>query len=172
MSKLLVYVRQLVGNGTAATAGIFTFIVILCCVFARCGHAADVTVEAGSSFGTEGYGPTLGLNAHWEAPGLNSVRILAGTDLWGSTIYRGRTVPNNWDWHLGLEGCKGRFCAFIGPAFVQRIDAINGAHTNYHLGFEIVVTDRFEIDLAHISDAGTSSPNVGRQAIMLEYRLQ
>jgi hypothetical protein len=167
------YLRQLVGNGKAATIGIFAFIIILCLTL--CSHkakAADVNVEAGTSFGTQGYGPTLGLNTHWPVAGLDGVNVIAGTDLWGSTAFKGTTVPNNWDWHAGIEGCKAWFCAFIGPAFVQRVDAINGAHTNYHLGFEIKLSDRLRIDLAHISDAGTSNPNVGRQAIMLEYRLQ
>jgi hypothetical protein len=166
------YLRQLVGNGKAATIGIFAFILLLCLLFARCGHAADVEVEAGSSFGTSGYGPALGLNTHWPVAGLQGVNVIAGTDLWGSTTYRAATVPNNWDWHAGIEGCKGRVCAFIGPAFVQRVDAVNGAHTNFHLGFELKLTDRLTLDLAHLSDAGTSSPNVGRQAIMLAYRLQ
>jgi hypothetical protein len=166
------YIKQLVGNGKAATIGIFAFIIILCLTFARCGHAAQIAVEAGSSFGTEGYGPTLGLNTRWPVAGLHGVNVLVGTDLWGATTFRGETVPNNWDWHVSVEGCRGCFCAFIGPAFVQRVDAINGAHTNFHLGFEVKLTDRLTLDIAHISDAGTSSPNVGRQAIMLEYRLQ
>lgn len=170
--SVISYLRQLVGNGKAATIGIFAFILVLCLAFARCGHAADVSVEGGSSFGTEGYGPVLGLNTHWPVAGLQGVNVIAGTDLWGATTFKGATVPNNWDWHVGIEGCKGRFCAFIGPAFVQRVDTINGAHTNFHLGFEVKLTDRLTLDLAHLSDAGTSSPNVGRQAIMLEYKLQ
>jgi hypothetical protein len=169
LSVVWVYIRQLVGNSTAATVGIFAFIVVLCLVFGRC-HAAEVDVQAGSSFGTEGYGPTLGLNfAAPIQPGLN---FLAGTELWGSTSYRGQIVQNNWDWHAGLQGCKWRFCADIGPAFVQRVDAINGAHTNFHLGLSFKFTDRLSLVLGHISDAGTTSPNVGRQSLMLSYRLQ
>jgi hypothetical protein len=166
------YIRQLVGNGKAATIAILAFIVILCLMFARCGHATEISVEGGTSFGTQGYGPTLGMNVHWPIAGLDGVNVIVGTDLWGSTTFQGQTVPNNWDWHADIEGCRGRFCGFIGPAYVQRVDAINGAHTNYRLGFEVKLTDRLTLDLAHLSDAGTSDPNIGRQAIMLEYRLQ
>ena len=102
-------------------------------------------------------------------PGLN---WYTGTDLWGSTTYDFHVVPNNWDWHAGLEGCKWRLCAGIGPAFVQRVDAINGAHTNYYLGLRFVLSDRWTVILGHISDAGTSSPNVGRQMLSIAYRLQ
>lgn len=171
MKTALAYIKQLVGNGTAATIGIFSFIVILCLLFARC-HAAEINLEAGSSFGTEGYGPTLGLNMKQSLRANPGVSWFAGTDLWGSTRFKSGIVPNNWDWHAGIEACKWRFCASIGPAFVQRVDAINGAHTNFHLGLAFRISDRWSIQLAHISDAGTSSPNVGRQALMLSYKLQ
>ena len=163
------YIRQLVGNGKAATIGIFAFIAILVLMFARC-HAAEVDIAAGSSFGAQGYGPTLGLN--FAAPIQPNLNFIAGTDLWGSTTYNGFTVPNNWDWHLGLQGCKWRFCADIGPAYVQRVDAINGAHTNFHLGLWFKITPRLSLVLGHLSDAGTTNPNVGRQSLMLSYKLQ
>jgi Lipid A 3-O-deacylase (PagL) len=164
------YIRQLVGNGKAATIGIFAFIVILALLFAHKALSAEVDILAGSSFGTQGTGPVLGLGfAAPIQPGLNFV---AGTDLWGSTTYHGETVPNNWDWHLGLQGCKWRLCGEIGPAFVQRVDAINGAHTNFYLGLSFKLSSRVSLALGHISDAGTSNPNVGRQALTLSYRLQ
>ena len=162
---------MLVGNGKAATIGIFAFIVVLCLCFARC-HAAEIDVAAGSSFGNAGYGPTLNLEVKQTLQSNPGVSVFAGTDLWGSTTHKGQTVLSNWDWHVGIEGCKWRFCASIGPDFVQRVDALNGAHTNFHLGLSFKITDRFSIQVAHISDAGTSNPNIGRQALMLSYKLQ
>lgn len=162
---------MLVGNSKAATIGIFAFIVILCLCFARC-HAAQIDLEGGSSFGNPGYGPVLGLDVKQALRSNPGISVFAGTDLWGSTTYRGQVIASNWDWHLGIEGCKWRFCASIGPDFVQRVDAINGAHTNFHLGLSFKITDRFSIQVAHISDAGTSNPNIGRQALMLSYKLQ
>jgi hypothetical protein len=169
---MIAYIRQLVGNGKWATVGIFAFIVILCLMFHRKAHSAEVDVLAGTSFGTQGYGPTLGLDVHQPItanPGLN---VFAGTGLWGSTRFEGQTVPNNWDWHTGIETCKWRFCARIGADYVQRVDAINGAHTNYNLGVKFKLSDRWSIVMGHISDAGTSSPNVGRQMLSISYRLQ
>jgi hypothetical protein len=176
MSKLLAYIRQLVGNGKIATVGIFAFIVILGLMFYRCSPAgaAEVDIRAGSSFGSEGYGPVLGLQFRTPIHPNRELYAVAGTDLWGSTTYDYRIVPNNWDWHGGLESCtpSGRFCASIGAAYVQRIDAINGARTNYFLGLSARINSRLSIVLGHISDAGTSSPNVGRQGLFLSYRLQ
>jgi hypothetical protein len=164
------YIRQLVGNGKAATIGIFAFIILLAFFFYHSAHAAEVDIQGGSSFGAEGYGPVLGLN--FDAPIQPGLNFFAGTDLWGSTTYNGQTVPNNWDWHAGLEGCKWKMCVGIGPTFVQRVDAINGAHTDYYLGIVYHITDRLSVNLGHISDAGTTVPNVGRQALSIRYRLQ
>jgi hypothetical protein len=164
------YLRQLVGNGKAATIGIFIFIVVLALLFWRPSHAAEVDLQAGSSFGAEGTGPVLGLG--FRAPIQPGLNFVAGTDLWGSTTFHGETVPNNWDWHAGLQGCKWRLCADIGPAYVQRVDAINGAHTDFHLGLSFKISDRCSIVLGHISDAGTTAVNTGRQALSISYRLQ
>lgn len=170
MRNIGAYIRQLVGNGKAATIGIFAFIIILALLFWRPAHSAEVGIQAGSSFGTQGYGPVLGLDVNTSIqPGFN---VFAGTDLWGSTTYRGVTVPNNWDWHAGIEGCRWKICAGIGPTYVQRVDAINGAHTNFYLGLKFQISDRLALVIGHISDAGTSNPNIGRQMLSIRYRLQ
>ncbi len=172
MQSVIAYLRQLVGNGKAATIGIFLFITLLAFLCWRPAHAAEVDLATGTSFGTEGYGPVLGLSiAQPIAPNKN-LSWVAGTDLWGSTTFHAHIVPNNWDWHAGFESCRWRFCASIGAAYVQRIDAINGAHTNFNLGVRFKVSPRLSIVIGHISDAGTSSPNVGRQLIGISYRLQ
>jgi hypothetical protein len=172
LSSIWSYVRRLVGNGTAATIGILLFIALLAFLLYRPAHAAEVDINAGSSFGTEGYGPTLGLTYKQEITPNKGLNFIAGTTLWGSTTFQSETVPNNWDWHLGLQSCRWDFCADLGPAFVQRIDVINGAHTNFHLGISYQLSSRWSLAIGHVSDAGTSSPNVGRQNLSIVYRLQ
>lgn len=173
MTAIWAYIRQLVGNGKAATIGIFGFIIVLCLIFSRCAQADEVDLRAGSSFGTEGTGPVIGLQVkHYQA----DYDIFAGTLLWGSTKYKTLVVPNNWDWHIGLESCRGEVCAGIGAAYVQRVDAINGAHTNFFLQLSWKPrTEHFRfssLDIGHISDAGTSDVNIGRQAALTSWRLQ
>jgi hypothetical protein len=172
MQKALAWLRTLVGNGKAATIGIFVFIAILAILFARCSTAAEIDIHGGSSFGAEGAGPVLGLSVLEPLATNPGVSVGAGTDLWGSTSFHGEFVPNNWDWHAIIEGCKWRICASIGPAYVQRIDAINGAHTDYYLGLKFKATNRLSFVLGHISDAGTTNPNIGRQMLSIQYRLQ
>lgn len=172
MNKILTAIRNLVGNGKAATFGIFAFIALLVFMFSKSCSAAEVDFAAGSSFGTAGTGAVVGLNFKVPVTANPGLGVNFGTDLWGAATYNGALVPNNWDWHAELEACKGRFCAGIGPAYVQRVDQINGAHTDYYLGLKFKITDRWEIVLGHISDAGTTSPNIGRQALTISYRLQ
>jgi hypothetical protein len=160
-----------VGNGKPATIGIFIFIAILVFMLWHSkAHATEVDFAAGSSFGSQGYGPAIGIEVRQEVQ--SGLYVTGGTDLWGATEFKGQVIPNNWDWHATLEGCKWAFCAGIGPAFVQRVDAINGAHTNYALSLSWRPTERFSVTIRHLSDAGTTNPNEGRQALMLSYRLQ
>jgi hypothetical protein len=174
VSKIWAFIRQLVGNGNAAAIGIFAFIVILCLLLYRPSHAADVYVEGGSSFGTQGYGPVLGLDARVPVNPVSNdgLYVFAGTDLWGSVRFDGQTVPNNWEWHAGLETCRWRVCGRIGAVYLQREDAINGSHTDYNLGLSFQLADRWKLQVSHISDAGTTPVNIGRQAISIAYRLQ
>jgi hypothetical protein len=174
MSAFLAYLRQLVGNGKAATIGIGIFILILSLTFCHKAHAGEIDLRLGSSFGNQGTGPVIGLQVKEPLAGFDQVSLFAGTLLWGSTRFENATVPNNWDWHAGIEGCHGKFCAAIGAAYVQRIDAINGAHTNFMLQLSYRFNwGRFSsLDIAHISDAGTSSVNIGRQAVLTSWRLQ
>lgn len=168
------YLKQLVGNGTAATIGIFAFIILLSLAMCHSAKAGEIDLRAGSSFGTQGTGPVLGLQVRAPLAGFDQVNLFAGTLLWGSTRYNNATVPSNWDWHGGIEGCHGALCAAIGATYLQRIDAINGAHTNFMLQLSYRFNwGRFaSIDIAHISDAGTTPVNIGRQAVLGSFRLQ
>jgi hypothetical protein len=168
------YIKQLVGNGKAATIGIFAFIVILCLCFCHKANAGEIDLRLGSSFGTEGTGPVIGLQYQQPLAGMNQVNFFAGTLLWGSTTYNNQTVPNNWDWHAGLEGCHDRLCAGLGATYVQRTDSINGGHPNFFLQLSYKIDwGRFSsLDIVHISDAGTTSVNIGRQAVLGSFRLQ
>jgi hypothetical protein len=174
MSKVIAWVRQLVGNGAAATVGIGMFIVICLLAFCHRAKAGEIDFRAGSSFGTEGVGPVIGLQVWTPLKTFNQVNAFAGTLLWGSTTFKGQTVPNNWDLHAGFEGCHGPFCAALGALYLQRIDAVNGSHANFclQLAYRFGWRRVSGIEVVHISNAGTTDPNIGRQAALVSFRLQ
>lgn len=170
MKSVLTYLRGLVGNGWQAAVGIFLFILILVILSTRCSKAsgAEIDLRAGSSFGPGRSGPVLGLNLY--QPISNDVYLYGGTLLWGRTS----RVENNWDWHGGFRACRWDFCASLGASYLQRIDAVNGAHTNYNLelAYRFSWWRLASIDIAHLSDAGTTPINLGRNAALLSFRLQ
>lgn len=184
MGSFIAWIKQLVGNkSTWAKIGIGAFIIVLSvafCAKARGAEAGEIDLRIGTSFGKEGTGPVLGLQVKAPLPQFQHVNFYAGTLLWGSThyaqnpYYSGDLVPNNWDWHAGIQGCRERFCASLGAAYVQRIDVINGAHTNFYLELSYLIGWKrvSSIDVTHLSDAGTSDPNIGRQAALISIRLQ
>lgn len=163
------WLTRVVGNGKAATLLILLFIVILCVLGTRCAHAdGELDFRAGTSFGPGGSGPVIGMQLYY--PIGTGLDLYAGTLLWGATA----TVPNNWDWHTGFRTCRWNLCASLGASYLQRVDAVNGAHTNYNLELSYLIGWKrlASIDLAHLSDAGTTPVNLGRNAVLGTLRLQ
>jgi hypothetical protein len=152
---------------TVALVGVF--IVIFLTMLWRCNaHATEFVAYTGSSFGPSGSAPVLGFDARW--PQGNVVDIIAGTTIWGPTA----KADTNWDWHVGIRTCRGPFCASLGASYLQRIDDVNGSHTNYLLGLSY----RFNwwrldnVGFIHLSDLGTTPINKGRNAAVVGIRLQ
>lgn len=162
-------VPKLVGNGKAAAIGIFIFILVLCAVLWRSAHAADtVVLRAGTSVGPGGAGPVLGLDVRF--PQGDALDVYAGALLWGQTA----RSDTNWDWHAGVRSCRWRVCANLGAAYVQKVDALNGSHTNFNLGiaYQFSWWRLAGLGVQHLSNAGTIAPNLGRNAVLLDVRLQ
>lgn len=166
--KWLEWLAGLVGNKGVAKMAVYVFIALVAVFLWRCANAAEVDLRGGASFGPTGSGPVLGLQLY--QPIGNNLDVYAGTLLWGSTP----RLANNWDWHAGIRTCRWSVCASLGAAYVQRIDVLNGTHTNYNLelAYRFSWSRLASIDLAHLSNAGTSPINQGRNAALGSIRLQ
>ena len=167
VKAILEAIRNLVGNKPAVAILIATFVTIFCLLAWRCSSAAELDLRGGVAFGHTETGAVLGLNLY--VP-VSQIYVYAGTDLWGAT----HDLSNNWDWHGGLRACRWSFCASLGAAYLQRVDALNGAHTNFNLelsyrpGWWRIAS----LDYCHLSDAGTTPINIGRNAALVSIRLQ
>jgi hypothetical protein len=169
-TNVLAAVRRLVGNKPAETALIFLFIVLLVWAFSTCQSRADeIDLETGASF-AHGNGAVLGLEYLHPIGGLRDVNLYAGTLLWGATA----AEANNWSWEGGLQGCKRHVCIALGAAYLQRTDSLNGSHTNFNLTVSWLIGWRraSRLDLTHLSNAGTTAVNQGRNAALVAWRLQ
>jgi hypothetical protein len=144
------------------------FIVLLSLAFCRPAKSAEVDLRPGLSFGPGGTGPVLGLQIYF--PIGNRVDIYTGTDIFGHTSVAG----TNWDWHAGFRTCRAMFCASVGASYIQTIDRVNGAHTNYNLGLSWLIDWKriASADYDHWSDLGTTPINKGRNVGFIAVRLQ
>jgi Lipid A 3-O-deacylase (PagL) len=170
MKDFLLWLKGIVANNVKATVLILAFIVILCLLSYRCSAATldEVDLRAGTSYGPGGEGPVLGFQLYFPVgPGDH---LYAGTHLWGAT----QVVASNWDWHGGYETCRGRFCADLGAAYLQRTDSVDGSHANFNLELRYLIGWKrvSSLDLTHLSNAGTTLPNLGRNAVLVGFRLQ
>jgi hypothetical protein len=161
---------QLVGNKWKVAVGIFLFILFLIVVTSRCAQAAEVDLRTGVSV-TGGASAVLGIDYH--IPVSPTLDFVAGTNLWS----KNSLDDNNWDWHAGFRTCQWNFCAQLGATYVQRIDSLNGTHTNYNLQISYLIPwgRVSSVGLFHISNAGTTpnnGTNRGRNMVFVDWRLQ
>ena len=166
--RVLLWLKGIVGNNRKITIAIVAFIVLLVWALWRPLHAAELDLRLGSSFAGGGAGPVLGLDLHYPLP--QRTDVFAGTTLWGAT----HEIASNWDWHLGLRGCRWQLCFALGAAYMQRIDTVIGSHTDYLLevSYFLPWARVPSIDVTHRSDAGTTDINRGIQAALVSIRLQ
>lgn len=163
--KFLVWLRGLVGNNLRATILIGVFLLLLVFFAARCSAAVEADLSGGASFGCLKYAPVMGLDIR--APFAPGFGWNAGVALWGND----GTTRNNFDWHGRVEFSRGAFGAGLGVAYLQNIDQVNGSHGEFSL--ELFWRPwRVGAELIHISDAGTTATNCGRNAGMLSVRLR
>lgn len=165
MMNFWIWFSGLVGNNRKAVALIFVFILLLILFAFRVHAQPEVHLQVGRSFGCLSGGPVLGLEL--VAPLAEGLAVDVGTTLWG----RAGAIRNNWDWHARLELTRGSFGAALGPAYLKNIDAANGSHAEMSLML-FWRPWRLGADLIHLSNAGTSAGNCGRNATLLDGRLR
>jgi hypothetical protein len=159
-------------NSLSARWAIVAFIGLLVLLATRCASADELDVGVGSSI-VHGNGAAVSLTYRHDLPVRtdpnNPLRFWAGTTMVASN---GLGDQSNWAWAGGLEASRGYLHVGIGAAYLARVDSLNGEHANYELYLSYRRYKWCPITLVHFSDAGTSSPNVGRNILMCEWKLR
>lgn len=168
LKKFFSWVGGLVGNPGAAKLLIALFIILFIGV-ARCARGDELHLEFGSTI-LHGYGPYLGFYYRWERP--HNVDLESGLQLWGRTRYEQYDIPNNWSPYAMVSVRADRFRIGIGVAYLQLADSLDGSHTNIALKMGFQASDRWAVDIRHLSNAGTTPRNVGRNAVLADWRLR
>ncbi len=178
MSKLFAFIAQLFGNAPAVKVLIFAFLALFAVAFfvliPRCAHA-DVELPyaqlSGGSTYVRGPAPVLDLGVAYRA-GLRTQDFLKGDlTVIGSSTYEGQSVPNNFALRgLYMSGFR-HFDIGLGLAWMQNYLPYNGSHVN----FTLELAYRFSrwpitFTVAHLSNAGSTSNNLGRDMLMIGWR--
>lgn len=102
-------------------------------------------------------------------PGPGDADLELGMLLVGAYDINGVTQHNQLIAEAMVVDGFGHFDIGIGPAYLQNEDAINGSHLNFSLklGYR---WHRVGVVWRHISNAGTKTPNQGRDMVLLTYR--
>lgn len=167
-----IWVSGLVGNNFKVRPLIFAVMILFICTATYCGIArsADLHLEAGASV-LHGYGPYLGLSYRFGES--KSLHMETDFQFWGKTSqYEGHNIPNNWCPAALIDVQKGRFSMGMGVAYLQLTDPLDGSHLNIALKLGWDINSRYGVVVRHISNAGTVAPNVGRNVLALDIRLQ
>lgn len=168
MKYLWEWISGLFGNSKKVIPLIVTFIVLFVLLAIRCSHAGELHLETGAQLVT-GKGPYVGFYYTWSDPSLEHAGFQVGTYMLGKTRY----TDNNWSPFGAITVGRGAFTAGLGFAYLQNIDALDGSHLNYTLLLRSKTPwNRASISIRHISNAGTTASNVGRNMLAVDWRLQ
>lgn len=132
--------------------------------------APYVQLSAGKTY-IRGPAEVLDLTFTQPAPQLRHAYWQESLTVIGSSTYRNQPVPNNFIVRgLFVDGF-GRFDVGLGLAWVDNYLPYNGQHVN----FALQLAYRFKrlpitLTMAHVSDAGTQLPNLGRDMLTLGWR--
>lgn len=174
LKSLWSWVSGLVGNNPKVRWLILLFVLLLLAGI-RYARADEIHLETGVS-ALHGYGPYLSLVYRFNPPlAPSGISFETGLQMWGQTTpYEGQNVPNNWAPFTGMNAAVGPVAIGLGLAYLQRTDVLDGTHTN--LALKLAWEPRWGlfsgIVIRHISNAGTSDHNIGRNAIAIDWRLR
>lgn len=159
--KVLVPVLLLVG------------LLLLGMIIPQC-HAATLDAPyvqlSGGAAVVRGYTPVLDLTFTEPAPQLRHAYWQESLTVIGESTFNGKPVPNNFMGRFLFVDGFGKFDVGLGLAWVDNYLPYNGQHVNFALQLAYRFTFGATLTYAHVSDAGTQLPNLGRDMVMLGWR--
>lgn len=142
---------------------------------ASCAKAADFEFAAGSTY-IRGTTPVVAANVIWPKIVAKRADLYVGVMLIGDSTYRGEYQSNQAVFRAGLINYVGNLGFGIGGVVIQNEDIYNSGKLNYNLNITYKIKSWEHSELAfradHISNAGTSKPNLGRDMLFITYRFK
>lgn len=148
---------------------LLAFVALLIAAFATQCRAEGVRVEVGSAV-VRGEAPVLGFYRSWRNRGVGDYAYECGLGIVGESTFKGAPQRNQGFAECLMVDGFGRFDIGLGLAAQTSSDAYN-TRTNFALLLRWRITDRISVALRHKSNAGSGSPNLGRDLLMVGFVL-
>jgi hypothetical protein len=165
------WISRLSQNNPKLKPVIFGFIAVFIgsIALSQCAHGADLSFEGGSTV-VRGPAPVFGMTV--ELPDLfaKTAGIAFTAHLIGDSTFEGQHQPNQIAAGAVVFNRIGRFDIGMGVAKLQNDDAYNSGTLNFELEVRIRVTQHLWFTQRHFSNAGSHSPNEGRDLTLISYR--
>lgn len=161
---------QLPFNPNTKTAKlVLLFIVILVLAWATKSHAEGIGFSAGSSI-LRGPAPSIQVEWQWPAWEHRDGHWETGITLIAPSNYKGADQRNTFALDATYIDGFGPVDVGIGPTYLQNTDVYNSGGMNFHLllGYH---HKKFFVRYNHFSNAGTRSPNLGRDLVLAGWLL-
>jgi len=145
------------------------FVVVLTLAYATTCRGEGLQIEAGSTI-VRGHTPSIGFVKSWRNRGVGDYNYECGFGIVGSSTYDGQPQRNQGVAECLLVDGFGRFDIGAGLAAQSSADVYN-TRANFSLLLRWRVTDRLSLAYRHRSNADTADPNLGRDVLLVGWRL-
>lgn len=149
---------------------LLAFVAVLIAAFATQCRAEGLSLEVGSTI-VRGETPSLGFVKSWRNRGVGDYAYECGFGIVGSSTFKGAPQSNQGVAECLLVDGFGRIDIGAGLAAQSSSDDYN-TRVNFSLLLRWRITDRWSVAYRHRSNAGSGSPNKGRDMILVGVRLR
>lgn len=139
-------------------------------------HAADAPLDApyvqlsGGAAVIRGMTPVVDLTYTERAPQLRNAYWQESLTVIGQSTFRGQAVPNNFALRgLFVDGF-GDFDVGLGVSWMQNPAPYNGSPVNFNLQLAYRIPIGVTLTYTHMSNAGSRTPNLGRDIVLIGWR--
>jgi hypothetical protein len=158
--------------GNWRTQALVSLLLILLLIgFATRCHAVEPYMQIGAGY-TKSGGSTVLDMAYVRPNFVKDSALEVGVTFFSPYTFNGEQGAGNFIWRAQIVDGFGRFDVGFGAAIIQHDDAFNSGKLNFALSLSYRFQRPFTLALdRHFSNGGTASPNRGRDAPVLSYRL-
>jgi hypothetical protein len=152
-------------NNTRRTLYVIGAFLIVFFGFRACEAEAETIVEGGVSIvslETEGY--ALGITERFAG------KYDIGVNLIGEQTTHGEKIDNNFIVHADRVVTWQNLELNLGLAYWQNENRLSGCDTGFSMGGAVNLSESLAIRYRHFSNAGTCSPNVGQDMLLVSWK--